>query len=75
MTEGPAELLQDDWLTTEEAAALLGLSPSSLTVYRHRGTGPKFFKSTGKPGAKRGVATGLVYYRKQDVLAWRKESA
>jgi excisionase family DNA binding protein len=46
-------------LTTEEAAALLRLAPSTLRVWRYKRTGPKSFRTGGK-----------VLYRRDDVEAW-----
>lgn len=63
----------DGLLTTREAAALVGLSPRTLEQYRVRGTGPRYVKTPGK--AKRGRYSGLVHYRMEDLLAWRREAS
>ncbi len=36
--------MQKDFLTTRQAAELLGLKPNTLEIWRLRGTGPKFCK-------------------------------
>jgi predicted DNA-binding transcriptional regulator AlpA len=46
-------------LTTEEAAALLGLRPHTLAHYRWRGIGPRFMKVGRR-----------VRYQEQDLWAW-----
>jgi hypothetical protein len=65
--------MNDKLLTTREAAVLLGLRPNTLEQYRVRGKGPKYIK--GKGTARRGLHSGAVRYRKEDLLAWREESA
>lgn len=61
-TGGPAtpsfEDLERDWLTTAEAAKLLGLTPDTLRDYRAKGRSPRYHK--------RGHA---VLYRRSDVEA------
>jgi len=51
-----------DIITSTEAAALLGVSPSTLATYRYRGTSPKFTK----------VGHRTVVYSRADVLAYIK---
>lgn len=46
-------------LTNDQAAALLGLSPETLPVWRVRGRGPQHIK-VGR----------LVRYRESDLQAW-----
>lgn len=48
---------KDDTLTSAEAAALLGVSPSTLATYRYRGTSPKYTK----------VGYRTVVYKRRDV--------
>ena len=48
------------YMTTAEAADYLRIKRDTLKVWRHRGTGPQFYK----PSA------GLVRYRRQDLDAW-----
>ncbi|QPC01725.1 helix-turn-helix domain-containing protein [Xylella fastidiosa subsp. multiplex] len=36
--------LSDDLLTNEEAAALLGIKPNTLEIWRGKGKGPNFIK-------------------------------
>lgn len=47
-------------LTTEEAAALLGMGASTLRAWRAEGLGPRFYR----------VGPRLKRYRRADVLAW-----
>ncbi|SKU67120.1 Helix-turn-helix domain [Mycobacteroides abscessus subsp. abscessus] len=51
-----------DIITSAEAAAMLGVSPSTLATYRYRGTSPKFTK----------VGHRTVVYSRADVLAYIK---
>lgn len=51
-----------DIITSTEAAALLGVSPSTLATYRYRGTSPKFTK----------IGYRTVVYSRRDVLAFIK---
>ena len=51
-------------LNTPQAAALLGISPNTLKLWRHKGRGPQFVKLGDSPQS--GVA-----YDEADVLAWR----
>lgn len=51
------------YLTTQEAAEYLKLSPRTLEGFRNRGGGPKFYR--------RGR---LVRYRQADLDAWLAES-
>lgn len=48
------------WLTSEEAAAFIALTPGTLANWRSRGIGPKY----AKPSPKR------VLYRDTDLEAW-----
>ena len=61
--EQPVGLCEDQqFLNTREAAALLGLSPSTLARYRITGEGPWYCK-----------LGGCVRYRGDDVEAWAAE--
>lgn len=40
-----------DLLTNEQAAALLGVKPNTLKVWRHKGKGPAFIKLGDTPQA------------------------
>tara|TARA_R100000808_G_C2096195_1_gene114833 strand:- start:493 stop:702 length:210 start_codon:yes stop_codon:yes gene_type:complete len=48
------------YMTTAEAADYLRIKPDTLKVWRHRSTGPRYFKPS----------PGLVRYRRQDLDAW-----
>ncbi len=52
-------------LDTVQTAALLGITPNTLKLWRHKGRGPKFVKLGDAKQA--GVA-----YDEADVLAWRE---
>ncbi|BBK38295.1 hypothetical protein STAQ_33730 [Allostella sp. ATCC 35155] len=47
------------FLTADEAAALLRLSPRSLEGFRYRGNGPRYSKAGRR-----------VLYRRADIEAW-----
>lgn len=53
----------DNYLTTEEAARVLRLSPKTLERFRLEGHGPPFFKLG--PGKR-----ARVLYKKDDLIAW-----
>ncbi|MDJ1007691.1 MAG: helix-turn-helix domain-containing protein [Paracoccaceae bacterium] len=53
-------------LDAREAAALLGVHPSTLEGYRLRGGGPRFFNPP---------RTRVVRYAERDLLAWLVASA
>ena len=48
---------KSDIITSVEAAALLGVSPSTLATYRYRGTSPKFTR----------IGHRTVVYSRRDV--------
>ena len=52
-------------ISNTQAAALLGITPSTLKFWRHKGRGPAFIKLGDSPQA--GVA-----YDEADVIAWRE---
>ncbi len=47
-------------LNTVTAAAVLGMRPGTLRLWRHKGVGPPFVK----------IHSALVRYRVQDLEAW-----
>lgn len=51
-----------DIITSAEAAAMLGVSPSTLATYRYRGTSPKYTR----------IGHRTVVYSRADVLAYIK---
>ena len=53
-------------LNTREVAALLGIQPNTLKLWRHQGKGPKFIKTGDAPQAG-------VGYEPADVDAWKAE--
>jgi hypothetical protein len=53
-------------LNTREAAALLGVQPDTLKLWRHQGRGPRFIK-------KGDAAQAGVGYEPEDVEAWKAE--
>ncbi len=59
----PARLPPDpaDWLTSQEAAHVLGLTPKTLANIRSIGKGPCYHKIGGR-----------VWYRGQDILTFQK---
>ncbi|MBA4227700.1 MAG: hypothetical protein C0456_13815 [Hyphomonas sp.] len=59
----PQEGGTEPLLSTEEAAALAGLSRHTIKNYRSSGSGPPFVRLKG----------GRVAYRRRDVLAWLAE--
>lgn len=50
-------------LTNEEAAALLGIKPNTLEIWRCKGRGPRFCKLSPAKQAP-------VRYRREEVDAW-----
>ena len=55
------------WLTTQQAAVLIGVSTRCLNNWRSLGKGPSFYRK----------GTKLVHYLKSEVLDWietRKET-
>lgn len=55
--------MDDELLTTAQAAELLNTPAATLRWWRHQNAGPKAFRL----GARK------VMYRKSDVLAWVEE--
>lgn len=53
--------MQERFLTTEEAAEIVGMSTIALRSRRHRGTGPRHYN----PGNTR-----TVRYQYADLVAW-----
>lgn len=60
MKERPAE----EFLTTSEAAKLLGVSPATLATRRSRGGGPIYHK-----------IMGAVRYRRKELEGWLSKRA
>lgn len=58
--------LEKTVLSNDEAAALIGIAPSTLKLYRHLGRGPRFIKLGESKNA------GVVYER-ADIEAWKEE--
>lgn len=54
---------QEDLLTNEEAATLLGIKPNTLEVWRNKGKGPEFIKYGDAPQAP-------VRYLRSVVTEW-----
>jgi len=50
-----------EFMSTEEAALLIGTHSVTLATWRRRGKGPPFLRPE---------RTNLVRYRKSDVVAW-----
>lgn len=55
---------QSKLLTNAEAAALIGIQPNSLEIWRSKGKGPKFIKLD--PHSLRSA----VRYRQSDIEEW-----
>lgn len=53
-------------LSSDEVAELLGVHPNTMSQYRFRGEGPRFFSPQG---------TRRVWYAERDVLAWLASGA
>jgi len=56
----------DDFITSDEAATILGRSPKTLCDWRWKGIGPAFINIGGKRG-------GAVLYRRADVLEFKAQ--
>ncbi|GAA4474191.1 hypothetical protein GCM10023094_09340 [Rhodococcus olei] len=54
-----------DSLDTAEAAEFLGVSPPTLTYWRCKKTGPRYWRTSG-PGSR-------VRYAKSDLLAYMRD--
>lgn len=44
MPQNENEIKSGDFVTTEDAAGILGSTPGTMAVWRHQGKGPKFCK-------------------------------
>lgn len=55
--------MTDELLTSEQTAAILGLKPNCMDIWRLRGKGPKFIKLGDKKQSP-------VRYRRSDIDAW-----
>lgn len=62
-TESDYQDFADRLLRSAEAAALLGVKPQTLAVWRLRGCGPKFIRCGRGPSSP-------VAYRRSDLDAW-----
>lgn len=51
----------DEMIDTRTAAAMVGVAPVTLQVWRSRGKGPRYFKLSGSK-------TGAVRYRRGEIL-------
>lgn len=56
----------DDLLTSAETAALLGIKPNTLEIWRTKGHGPAFLKLGTAPQAP-------VRYRRSEVMEWLEQ--
>ncbi len=54
--------MADKLMTTNEVADFLGVTVNVLQIWRHKGTGPKYFK----------LSRRAVRYREPDVFSWLK---
>lgn len=54
---------QGELLTNQQTAALLGISPITLEIWRHRGKGPIFIKFGDRPQSP-------VRYKRAAVVQW-----
>ena len=61
--KGTAMSVTDDLLSNQQTAELLGINPSTLEIWRHRGKGPIFVKFGASPQAP-------VRYRTSEVMRW-----
>jgi predicted DNA-binding transcriptional regulator AlpA len=55
--------ITDELLDNEQTAALLGIKPNTLEIWRHKGKGPEFLKLGDTPQAP-------VRYLRSEVTAW-----
>ena len=53
----------DELLDNEQTAALLGIKPNTLEIWRHKGKGPEFLKLGDTPQAP-------VRYRRSGIEEW-----
>ena len=51
--------LEKGYLNQREAAAVIGMSPTTLATWRSRGTGPVFYRFNRK-----------VLYKREDLAKW-----
>ena len=51
------------WMTTEQAAAYLGLQENTLRVWRHKGSGPRYHVLNKR----------LIRYNREEVDAYVRE--
>lgn len=53
----------DDLLSNEQTAAILGLKPNTLEIWRCKGKGPAFIKLGAHPSSP-------IRYQRSRVMAW-----
>jgi len=56
----------DELLDNEQAAALLGIKPNTLEIWRHKGRGPVYCKLGNTPQAP-------VRYRRSEIADWLRQ--
>lgn len=56
-------IIQDDLLDNEQTAALLGIKPNTLEIWRCKSRGPEFVKMGDTPQAP-------VRYRRSVIMEW-----
>ena len=61
--ESPVDVLDDDLLTTDQAASELDVTPNTLAVWRVRKTGPVYVRIRGR----------WVRYLRADLAAFKKQ--
>lgn len=55
--------MTENLISSVEAAAMLGIKPTSLRIWRMKGKGPRFYKLGDSPACR-------VMYRVSDIEAW-----
>lgn len=60
--------VQEALLDNEQTAALLGIRPNTLEIWRHKGQGPRFVKMSNAKQAP-------VRYRRMEVDAWLEQQS
>jgi len=60
--------LNPDLLTNEEAAALLGIKPNTLEIWRTKGKGPEFVKMGKQKQAP-------IRYLRPKIFAWLEQQS
>lgn len=57
---------QDSYLTTGQLAERWKISENTIRNWRHRGTGPRYFKPSGR--------RGKTLYRLSDIIEWERRN-